>query len=119
MLKGVTAGAVLSNALELNEFVQRLPGRVNRVLDRVADDEFEIRVNAIDESKLIAGLEKIANRITLGLVLAALIVGAAMLMRVESSFNVLGYPVLPIIFFVCAALGGLVLIYRIVSDDRH
>lgn len=33
-----------------------------------------------------------ANRITLGLVLAALIVGAALLMRVETTFRLFGYP---------------------------
>jgi hypothetical protein len=32
----------------------------------------------------IEGLQKVANRITLGLLIAAMIVGAAMLMRVES-----------------------------------
>ena len=45
------------------------------------------------------GFQKVANRITLGLVLAALIIGAAMLMRVETTFRILGYPGLAIIFF--------------------
>jgi hypothetical protein len=48
------------------------------------------------------GVHKIANRITLGLVLAALIVGAAMLMTVPTDFRILGYPGLAIIFFLAA-----------------
>ena len=41
---------------------------------------------------LIEGLQKVANRITMGLILAAMIVSAAMVMRVETTFRILGYP---------------------------
>ena len=64
------------------------------------------------------GIQKIANRITLGLVLAALIVGAAMLMDVPTSFRILGYPGLAIIFFIAAATGGLLLIFNILFYDE-
>jgi hypothetical protein len=60
----------------------------------------------------------VANRITLGLVLAALIVGAAMLMRVETSFRILGYPGLAILCFLAAAGGGLWLAFTILSGDQ-
>ena len=43
-----------------------------------------------DEDLFMSGLQKIANRITLGLILAALIVGAAMLMRIQTSFRLFG-----------------------------
>jgi ubiquinone biosynthesis protein len=39
---------------------------------------------SIDEKIVLEGLQTVANRISLGLILAALIVGAAMLMRVET-----------------------------------
>jgi ubiquinone biosynthesis protein len=65
------------------------------------------------------GLQKVANRITLGLILASLIIGAAMIMRVETSFKILGYPGLAIILFLIAAMGGLWLAFHIVSADRR
>src|SRR5947209_5030921 len=62
----------------------------------------------------------IANRITIGLLLAALIVGAALMMRVETSFKILGYPGIAIIFFLLAAIGALVLVFNILfRDERH
>ena len=61
----------------------------------------------IDEGAVIEGLQKVANRITLGLILAALIVGAAMIMRVETSFRLFGYPGLAMILFIMAGTGGL------------
>ena len=55
--------------------------RMNRLLDAVADGELRLRVDAIDQVELLRGLRQLANRVTMGLVLAALIVGAAMLAR--------------------------------------
>lgn len=67
---------------------------------------------------MIDGLQKVANRITIGLVLASLIVGAAMLMRVETTFRILGYPGLAMLFFLFAAGGGGWLAVSILSHDR-
>jgi ubiquinone biosynthesis protein len=118
MIRQVSPTQALAAVLEMNEFVQELPGRLNRTLDRVADNQVRIKVDAIDEVELIAGMQKIANRITVGLVLAALIVGAAMLMQVESRYQILGYPTLAILLFLGAVMGGLILLYDIISHDR-
>ena len=64
------------------------------------------RAGAFLERLLIDGPHKIANRIAPGLILAALIVDAALLMQVPTSFRILGYPELAILFFLAAALGG-------------
>ena len=64
------------------------------------------------------GFQKVANRITLGLLLAALIIGAAMLMHVETSYRILGYPGLAIIFFLLAAGGGIALMLTILLKDE-
>jgi hypothetical protein len=42
-----------------------------------------------------------------------------MLMRVETSWRILGYPGLAMLFFVAAAAGGLVLAYSILFTDEH
>jgi hypothetical protein len=105
--------------IEVKEFVERLPARVNRILDALANNDLEIRVQAIDENKLLSGFQKIANRITLGLLMAALIVSAAMLMQVSTSFRILGYPGIAMIFFFLAALGGIALMVQILRDERR
>src|SRR5207253_1305628 len=91
-----------------------------RVADLVAEhaDTALDRIDAIDERIVLDGLQKVANRITIGLVLAALIVGAALLMRIETSFRLFGYPGLPMIFFLLAAIGALILIFNILLYDK-
>jgi ubiquinone biosynthesis protein len=118
LVESLSPGNVLSGALEVKEFVEKFPHRVNNILDIIGSNELEVKVDAIDEKTLMVGFQKIANRITLGLVLAALIVGASMLMRVETSFKIFGYPGLPLIFFLAAAIGGVVLIFNILINDR-
>lgn len=113
-----SALSLISTVLEMKDLVERLPGRVNRILDAVANNELEVKVDAIDEARLMAGFQKVANRITLGLLLAALIIGAAMLMRVDTSFRILGYPGLAIIFFLLAAEGGIALMLTILLKDE-
>src|SRR5512134_330047 len=115
--RDLSLSSLFSTAVELKNFVQYLPGRVNRILDRVADNELEVRVDAIDETRLMEGMQKVANRITLGLVLAALIVGAALLMDVPTSFRLFGYPGLAIMLFLGAAGGGAALAVTILAND--
>jgi ubiquinone biosynthesis protein len=117
MTRDFSLGSFFSTAVEVKNFVQHLPGRVNRILDRLADNTFEIKVEALDEARLMEGMQKVANRITLGLVLAALIVGAALLMRVETSFRLFGYPGIAILLFLGAAVGGVGLVFSILVND--
>jgi ubiquinone biosynthesis protein len=118
MMKSVSPSNMFNSMLEMKEFAEELPRRVNRILDSVANNELKIEVDAIDEKLLVESIQKIANRITAGLVLAALIVGAAMLMRVETSFTILGYPGLAIILFIAAAGGGIALLIDIAITDE-
>lgn len=54
----------------------------------------------------------------MGLILAALIVGAALLMRVETKIQIFGYPGLAILCFLAAVAGGVALIIEILRHDR-
>ena len=117
LMQSIAPANLIGGVVELKEFAEKLPGRINKILDAVGDNEFKINVDAIDEKIVLEGLQKVANRISLGLILAALIVGAAMLMRVETSFKILGYPGFAMIFFLFAAIAGVALIFTIVSTD--
>jgi predicted unusual protein kinase regulating ubiquinone biosynthesis (AarF/ABC1/UbiB family) len=117
--KALSPTNLLGSLLEMKDLVVRLPGRLNRILDAIAHNGLKVKVETIDEAVIIEGLQKIANRITLGLVLAALIIGAALLARVETSFRIFGYPGFAIISFLGVGGGGLFLIISILVHDRH
>jgi ubiquinone biosynthesis protein len=117
MMKGARPMHWLPAVLGLREFALRLPERANRILDAVAGNDLRLKVEVIDHGVIIDGLQKVANRIALGAVLAALIIGAAMLMQVRTSFTILGYPGLAMLLFLAAVAGGVWLVWTILSRD--
>jgi len=120
MLKTVSPGNVYGSLLEVKDLVTRFPARVNKILDAAADNKLGLKLDTgLDAHGFMMGLQTVANRITVGLVLAALIVGAAMLMNVPTRFTIFGYPALAMLFFLGAAAGGLVLLLRIAVADRR
>jgi hypothetical protein len=114
-----STGNIFSAMLDARDFVEQFPGRLNKVMDALADGNFHLDVKAFDETELLKGLHKVANRLTMGLVLAALIVGAAMLMRVPTSSKLLGYPSVAIVCFFVAGGAGVALLVSIVRSDRR
>ena len=110
---------LFSAALEAREFVEELPGRVNKLLDSTVNGQLTVKVDAFDEKELLRGMQQLANRVTTGLVLAALIVGAAMLTRVQTDVKLFGYPAVAIVCFLLASLGGSALLWSIAVGDRR
>jgi predicted unusual protein kinase regulating ubiquinone biosynthesis (AarF/ABC1/UbiB family) len=117
MLKSATPANVFSAVMDVREFAERLPGRVNRILDALAANDLRFKVEVIDQGSIIDGLQKVANRIALGLVLAALIIGAAMLMRIPTSLTIFGYPWIAMLLFLAAAAGAFWMAWTILAGD--
>jgi predicted unusual protein kinase regulating ubiquinone biosynthesis (AarF/ABC1/UbiB family) len=119
MRKDLTQGSIYSALLEMKDFTTGLPSRLNRIMDTVTNSELEVKVKATDAKMVMDGMQKIANRIAMGIVLAGLIVGASLLMRVETRFQIFGYSGLGILCYLAAAAGSFWLVISIfVSDYR-
>jgi predicted unusual protein kinase regulating ubiquinone biosynthesis (AarF/ABC1/UbiB family) len=119
MLHSISPGNVFAAALEAKDFAEQLPARVNKVMESLAEGRLNLNITGIDQPVLQQNIRTVANRITMGLVLAALIVGAAMLVRVPTSSKLFGYPSVAIVCFLAAAVGGLALLISIVVSDRN
>jgi predicted unusual protein kinase regulating ubiquinone biosynthesis (AarF/ABC1/UbiB family) len=117
MRKDVSQGNFFSSLIDLKQLATSLPSRLNRIFDAITNSELEIKVKAIDAKMFLDGMQKIANRITSGVVLAALIIGASLLMRVQTEFQIFGYPGLAMLCFLAAAGGGFWLVINIFVQD--
>lgn len=118
MIKSLSPVHMFQNVIESAELVERLPSKLGRIMDALAGNNLKITVDAIDEDVLMTGFQKIANRITVGLVLAALIIGAALMMRIETTFRIFGYPGIAMLCFLLAGGTGLYLVMEILLGDR-
>lgn len=109
---------IARSALDSVELASELPRRLNRITELISNNALRVSVDAIDERELLAGVHKIANRITAGLVTSALIVGASLLMRIDAGPKLLGFPLLATVFFIIAAFIGLYLVWLALIKDE-
>ncbi len=117
-MQSLTKGHFYETLLDTKNILENLPARVNDILNAMAGDKFTLQLKVIDENDFISGLKESANRLTIGIILAALIIGASLLMRVETTFTLFGYPGLAILLFLLAVIGGFILIYRIIDKKK-
>lgn len=116
LVNEISPGNLLNTLIEAKDSFEKFPRNVNKIMDLVAQNQLNVKV--IDEPLLVDSFQKVANRITLGLVLAALIIGASNLMKIPSKFTIMGYPGLAILFFLLAAGGGFALAIQIAFYDQ-
>jgi ubiquinone biosynthesis protein len=114
----LSEGKLFSSLLEAKQFVGALPSRLNKIFDAIGNAELNVNVKPAETRFLMEGFQKVANRITTGLILAALIIGAALLMRVQTTFQLFGYPGLAMICFLIAGGGGFWLLLNILWQDH-
>jgi predicted unusual protein kinase regulating ubiquinone biosynthesis (AarF/ABC1/UbiB family) len=118
MGKHATQGSLFNSLLEMKDFVGGLPSRLDRIMDAIINQELQVTVKSVDAHNAVGGIQKVANRITAGILLASLILGASQLMQVQTSFRIFGYPGLAILCFLSAAAGGFWLVMSIFVQDH-
>lgn len=109
---------LFSVLLETKKLTEKLPERLNKISENLANNDFKIKLQGIDEKRFTDGFQKVANRITLGVIIAAMIIGAAMLMQIPTTFTIFGYPGLAIVLFIVAAITGIALSVNILLKDE-
>ena len=80
MLSGISSDTLFSESLEIKQFIEKIPHTMNKVLSNLAENELKVQIDAIDKTKLMVGFQKTANRITMGLIFASMIIGGLHLM---------------------------------------
>lgn len=118
-LQSFSPANLLGTAMEAKELLERLPSRLNAILTHLAENRLRVDLRAVDEGEFISGLQKIANRITQGLIFAGLTVSAALMMRVDTGFKIFGYSGLAFLFFIIAAVGAIWVAIEIMLHDRR
>ena len=78
----------------------------------MSSGDFAVRIDAPQLPALLTGMEKIANRILVGLVLAGLLIASSMLLQFWRALGLVG-------FIIAAGLALYVLITVLVNDRRE
>lgn len=118
----LSPGRFFASAIELNDLIGELPGQLRTVFDRMSRNKFEFRLEVERLTDVMAGLERMGNRITAGLVIAALVVGSSIIARVGESWNgwrLFGYPGIAVTgFLLASALGVYMAVLALIPAKR-
>jgi predicted unusual protein kinase regulating ubiquinone biosynthesis (AarF/ABC1/UbiB family) len=93
-----------------SDLVNALPRRLDTITEKMARDDFAFRVDTPQLPMLLKGMEKIANRIFVGLVLAGLLIASSSLLQYWRRSGV--------ICIVVAAGLGLWMVVTVLINDR-
>jgi len=117
LANSISMGRAMVNALEAKAFLNSLPNRVSKALAIIADNAFRVKVDALDENRLIRVIEKVANRVSVGLIATGVILGGAVMMGHDSPHQLFGYPVVALILLSVGILAGSIVVLLVLWND--
>lgn len=105
--------------LDLNQLVLDLPHRAREIIDLTATGRLTFGMKLTQAEEFLGGIHKIANRITVGVVIAALLMSSSLMMRYPARVTILGYPAFAAIGYLLAvAAAGYLILTTFIRDRR-
>ena len=97
-------------AVESSDLLAALPHRIDQITTRLANNDLSTHVDVPQLPSLIVALQKVANRVFSGLVLAGLLIASSQLLPYWRTLGLVG--------FVIAAVIGIYMVLTILFSDR-
>ncbi|RKY62509.1 MAG: hypothetical protein DRP95_01460 [Candidatus Latescibacterota bacterium] len=95
-----------------------LPSDVERILGKAAKGELGVELRHRGLERLIGEVDRASNRLAFALVIAALIVGSALVLQLDRGPFLLGYPAFGVLGFLFAGVLGIWLVVAILRSGR-
>jgi ubiquinone biosynthesis protein len=109
---------LLKTGRDLRRLVSLFPQEMSAILKKVRRGELALEFRHRGLDRLINELDRSSNRLAFSLIIAALIIGSSMIMRLEVGPFLFGYSVLGIAGFLIAGVLGLWLAIAILRSGR-
>lgn len=103
---------------DYNSFARRLPGQAEEIMKKVIDDRLRIEFIHRGLEDFMGEVDRSSNRLTLGLVMAALVIGSSLVISAETYPKIGGYAVLGILGFIIASMLGFWLAIQILRSGK-
>ena len=116
--RDISTERLMSLALEVRSFLYDVPLSVRRVLTQLANNELRVGIEIEKAEQMQVAVRDVANRITLGVITAALIMGSALLVRVGAGLTIFDLPIIAFLGFFMAAGLGIFVVVQILTG-RH
>ena len=116
--RDISTERLMSLMLEVRSFLYDVPLSARRVLTQLANNELRVGIVIEKAEQMQVAVRDVANRITLGVITAALIMGSALLVRVGAGLTIFDLPVIAFLGFFMAFGLGIFVVVQILTG-RH
>ncbi|MGB2697115.1 MAG: AarF/UbiB family protein [Candidatus Zixiibacteriota bacterium] len=103
---------------DLRELITPFPYELKRIVEKLSRGELGLELHHKGLEKLMLQVERSANRVSFSLIIAAIIVGSSLIMRLEIGYKFLGYPLLGILGYVFAGILGIWLVLAMLRSGK-
>lgn len=103
---------------DYKEFLEKFPSQSGRIMQKAIDDKLRIEFVHKGLEDFMGEVDRSSNRLTLGLIVAALVVGSSLVIASEAAPTVLGVPALGLAGFLIASILGLWLALQIIRSGK-
>ncbi|MCY7355135.1 MAG: AarF/ABC1/UbiB kinase family protein [Lysobacter sp.] len=118
MRQSFSPANLASELMEMQLLLRESPRKVTDILSRLSENRMQVRMTGLEDSRLMENLQKIANRITAGVITAALFLASAMMMDVDTSNRLFAYSAIALVLFLIAAALGIALVLSALLSDH-
>lgn len=106
------------NVSDLLRLQKELPVRFNQIIEKIDRGDLKIRFRHENLGGLRNTMQNITNRLTLGIIIAALIIGSSMIITTGVKPLLFGFPALGIIGYSVSGVLGLWLVFNIIRSRK-
>lgn len=108
------------NMHKYRKFAEEFPEKAERALDKIQKGTIKVDIEDTDIKKLALEIDRSSNRVSYGLLIAALLITSAILIQIPKGPLILGIPFLSFFSFLFASMLVFVLFFSIVREKlRH
>jgi ubiquinone biosynthesis protein len=111
--------AIRTTISDLLAAQSEIPARLREILEKLERGELGLRFHFEELGRLIHTLENSSNRLTFGIIIAALIIGSSMIITTGIGPLLFGFPALGVIGYMISGILGLWLVFNIIRSRKY
>lgn len=103
---------------DLEQLIRIFPAEARSILQKIKKGQLTIKFEHQRLENLIRDLDKASNRLSFSLVIASIIIGSSLIVRLDKGPLLFGFPIIGILGFLIAGLLGLWLVIAIIRSGN-
>ncbi len=111
-------GDIRTNMLSYMSLARTLPRDIKEIINRINRNKFKIDLEHRGLDKFTTDFDRSTNRLSISLILSAMIIGSSIIMHTDKGPLLFGFPTLAFFGYTIAAFIGLWLVYAIIRSGR-